>query len=198
MSRKALDLAGKKFGRLTVETRGSNSKQGAARWYCRCDCGKQTLVIASMLVTDNGTISCGCIRKDPSRKKTRANFIDMVGYHSGRLTVIERGPNKEDGTAQWICKCDCGSPKQTLLTGRNLRKNVTKSCGCLWQEHIDWMVENQGELLAEYRNRGTPQATCHPDRPHASRGLCAECYYQVKRTYNPERDKATAKARRER
>ena len=57
-----------------------------------------------------------------------------VGNVYGRLTVIERGPNKKDGTARWYCKCSCGNPELVLVMGSSLRNGKTKSCGCLHKE----------------------------------------------------------------
>lgn len=34
-----------------------------------------------------------------------------------------------------------------------------------------------------------PQATCHPDRPHRSLGLCNSCYFKQKVRPNPSRDR---------
>lgn len=52
----------------------------------------------------------------------------MTGQNFGRLTVLERAPNKGKAAA-WLCKCQCG--QQTITTGTSLRLGVTKSCGCL-------------------------------------------------------------------
>ena len=35
-------------------------------------------------------------------------FIDLTGQKFGRLTVIDRAPNKNSRTA-WNCLCDCGN-----------------------------------------------------------------------------------------
>ena len=129
-------------------------------------------------------------------RKRGFNIIDMVGQRSEKLTVIKRGPNKADGSAQWLCQCDCGNPKLSLLTGRNLRAHTTKSCGCLAEEHRAWISANHKTLLADYFNRGTPMAKCHPELPQEAKGLCGPCYSKLKQTYNPERDKAMAAARR--
>ena len=57
---KVIDLTGQRFGRLTVIERGPNSPHGSARWYCKCDCGKETLTTTAKL--RNGTTrSCGCL-----------------------------------------------------------------------------------------------------------------------------------------
>lgn len=56
--------------------------------------------------------------------------IDIKGQKFGKLTVLEKLPNKEGirGTL-WRCRCDCG--KETIAIGTSLRKGDKKSCGCL-------------------------------------------------------------------
>ena len=36
---KAIDMVGKRYGRLVVLKRDGNSSNGGARWLCQCDCG---------------------------------------------------------------------------------------------------------------------------------------------------------------
>lgn len=54
------ELAGQKFGRLTVLSRAENNKHGNRRWSCRCDCGEATLTTSAKLLSGH-TASCGCI-----------------------------------------------------------------------------------------------------------------------------------------
>lgn len=60
------------------------------------------------------------------------NFIDLTGEKFGRLTVVTRLENSKGGMSRWLCKCDCG--KGTICYGSNLRRGLTKSCGCLAKE----------------------------------------------------------------
>lgn len=56
--KKFKDLAGKKFGRLTVVSE-YDIKNSGRRWLCKCDCGIEKPVLAYSLI--NGlTKSCGC------------------------------------------------------------------------------------------------------------------------------------------
>lgn len=55
-----LALAGQRFGRLVVVERGPNYRGRHVRWWCRCDCGKRSLVRAAAL-RDGRTRSCGCL-----------------------------------------------------------------------------------------------------------------------------------------
>lgn len=54
--------------------------------------------------------------------------IDLTGLRYGRLTVISRAEGNKRGHALWMCKCDCGN--ECVVQGQNLRRGITKSCGC--------------------------------------------------------------------
>lgn len=58
MSRRAADLVGQRFGRLTV-IRRVESKDRNSAWLCMCDCGNYTTVIAPNLKSGKSK-SCGC------------------------------------------------------------------------------------------------------------------------------------------
>jgi hypothetical protein len=61
------DLAGQKFGRLTVIGLASSGPQGGKRkWQCRCDCGADVIVLGESLVCGE-TKSCRCLRADIMR-----------------------------------------------------------------------------------------------------------------------------------
>ena len=93
---KAQDLTGMKFGHLTVielaEPRG-----GKRCYRCVCDCGKETVVIASNLKRGN-TQSCGCLRtnkivlhnKIHGMKKTK-----LYGIWSSMRSRCNNPHNKE-------------------------------------------------------------------------------------------------------
>lgn len=56
---KAVDISGRRFGRLTAIRRAENAKCGRSRWLCVCDCGAETVVQTNSLVSGH-TTSCGC------------------------------------------------------------------------------------------------------------------------------------------
>lgn len=57
----AENLAGRRFGRLTVERYLQRPvKKGGSRWLVKCDCGKEKEVRSFSLLS-GGMISCGCI-----------------------------------------------------------------------------------------------------------------------------------------
>lgn len=58
-STKKLDLTGQRFGKLTVLRQAENIGNRTA-WVCRCDCGRETVVLTSRLRSGH-TASCGCL-----------------------------------------------------------------------------------------------------------------------------------------
>jgi hypothetical protein len=58
---KALDLAGQRFGRLTVLARVENNSNGQSYWRCICDCGNHCIVCGAHLRA-GASRSCGCSR----------------------------------------------------------------------------------------------------------------------------------------
>lgn len=59
MSRKAIDMTGRRYGRLVVKRR-DGQRNNQLCWHCTCDCGKSTSVPGSRLRSGN-TRSCGCL-----------------------------------------------------------------------------------------------------------------------------------------
>ena len=66
--RRATDLAGQTFGRLTVIAREANTDNthGRPRWRCRCSCGSEPVILAASLLAGR-TRSCGCLRAEVAR-----------------------------------------------------------------------------------------------------------------------------------
>lgn len=58
-------------------------------------------------------------------------LVDMTGWRFGKLTVIEKAGNADDGHPIWLCRCDCGDTHQ--VRSGNLRNGGTISCGCLYR-----------------------------------------------------------------
>ncbi len=58
----AVDMLGRRYGRLLVIERGPSVRNGV-HWWCQCDCGRRTLVLGAQL-RNGGTQSCGCHRNE--------------------------------------------------------------------------------------------------------------------------------------
>lgn len=57
---------------------------------------------------------------------------DLTGRRFGRLTAVARVGTSQEGSATWLCRCDCGN--ETVVPSIFLSSGHTKSCGCLKQE----------------------------------------------------------------
>lgn len=75
---------GKRFGKLVVIKRANN--EGPSRYVCQCDCGNKTTVSLGAL-TSGGVLSCGCIKKETSRKSM--DKIKDLGYKKAKNLRVE-------------------------------------------------------------------------------------------------------------
>lgn len=66
-------MLGRRFGKLVVVAY-SDTRSGAARWKCVCDCGNEHVVFAQML--KRGTTHCGCERY--SKRSVADRFWEKV------------------------------------------------------------------------------------------------------------------------
>ena len=121
------DLTGRKFGRLTVIREAERKNPVRRYWLCRCQCGRETVVDGSHLISGH-TKSCGCWRKEFSKEKSR----DIRGMRFGRLTALREAAPEEGGSGVWKCRCDCG--KEIFCSKDSLMRGNTRSCGCLREE----------------------------------------------------------------
>lgn len=98
--RKARDLTGNRFGMLTVMHRMPNrqvGKNSRVVWHCRCDCGKETDVLA-LLLCEGLVKSCGCLSISHAERvmtnylkdhdvhfEPQYYFDDLLGCNGGYL-----------------------------------------------------------------------------------------------------------------
>ena len=59
---KAVEIVGRKVGRVVVIARAGSTSQGQSRWLCRCECGTEITRTWDTLKRNKGT-SCGCDRR---------------------------------------------------------------------------------------------------------------------------------------
>ena len=132
-----LDLTGQRFGRLTVIKEADKyiSPQGLkfVQWLCKCDCGNDTIVLATNLKKGT-TKSCGCYNIEQAKKRL---FKDLTGQKFGRLTAIKpienhTNSNGKSMMTKWLCRCDCGN--ECNVQSGNLLSGHTLSCGCYNKE----------------------------------------------------------------
>lgn len=116
---KIKDLSGLQFNEMTVLEQDIelSLEKGRIYWKCRCSCGREKSVRADGLKTIK---TCGECKKD------------LTGQKFGRLEVLYRGKKDRASHQYWFCKCECGNIVE--VNSDNLRRGLTKSCGCLHSE----------------------------------------------------------------
>jgi len=145
-----VDLTGKTFGRLTVQSRGSNSAKNGARWLCLCTCGTQKQVDSYNLRHGN-TKSCGCLHIETSIHKLKAlpkgkgrPLERLEGQTFGLLTVLYR-----EITVPYKCVCRCVCGNTTSARTGNLKRGSVSSCGC--KVHLGKHGQaRKGKITLEY------------------------------------------------
>ncbi len=64
-----------------------------------------------------------------------SNVVDMVGQTYGRLLILREDSARDtNGGIKWLCACDCGATK--AISGLQLRRGDTISCGCANSERM--------------------------------------------------------------
>lgn len=82
------DLTGHKYGRLTAVEYVGKTKNGNAKWLCKCDCGGRK-VVASWGLISGRTQSCGCIKREQNHQlffqhgESGSNRTRLYGIWSG-------------------------------------------------------------------------------------------------------------------
>jgi hypothetical protein len=127
----AVDITGQRFGRLVaIKWTGRSTQHRNRLWLCRCDCGLRVETTAATLRRGDSQ-SCGCLQREGAAKAAQARALDLRGERFGRWVAVERGRDPSDRGA-WLCRCDCGNT--AIILTANLRRGLSRSCGCLNHE----------------------------------------------------------------
>lgn len=86
------DLTGLKFGKLTVIKRMPNNQNNKAVWLCKCECGKEAVIIGSRLYTGK-TKSCGCLTVEKTIERSTKHGQGHSHLYGTRMNMIDRCTN---------------------------------------------------------------------------------------------------------
>ena len=86
-----IDLTGQKFGRWTVIKRSYPNKGIEPVWLCKCDCGKEKIVIGNSLRKGDSK-SCGCLSNELKSARRKLNS----GLASMRAVIRQYKANAEN------------------------------------------------------------------------------------------------------
>lgn len=140
------ELSGKRFENLVVQ-KLSHIKNNRSYWKCKCDCGKEKIVVGTVL-TGNQIVSCGC----HSRNNAAKQLEDFTNKKFGKLTVQHRVENNKNNQTQWYCKCDCGG--HIIYPAFYLKRNKYPKCkGCKYSLGQKTKSAGHGDISLSYFRR---------------------------------------------
>lgn len=143
MSRKIKNLAGKKFGSLTVVEMAGRERFGAVLWLCRCECGKESIVMGGNL-TNGHTKSCGCKKAELAK-----------------ATIEKKKSSYKSQTLCWDCIRSAAPP--SLQCARD------KSGGKEFPDGAEYFVEPTRERYDNVTVVNCPEYLSMHDRKNAER-----------------------------
>ena len=85
----AIDMAGRRYGKLVVVSRSNNAIGGTARWLCKCDCGG-TGIYAGTAIRAGRQKSCGCGMRETMFRAADGS-LHLHGMSSSRAYRIWAG-----------------------------------------------------------------------------------------------------------
>lgn len=122
MGRRAIELTGRRFGKLVVLKREQNEPKKHARWLCRCDCGKEVIIQSHCLIQGTQR-SCGCL---------------LVEMH------LTHGKTNSRLYNVWNCmKQRCGNPNNHNYKEYGERGiSICDEWKCSFEAFEKWSLEN--------------------------------------------------------
>lgn len=99
-------------------------------------------------------LSCVAYERPAGRGFCFMKALQLTGLKFGRLTVIKQD-GKLNREIKWLCQCVCGGMVSTI--GSNIKRGITKSCGCLQRNNAGTYSKTHGEggqgnTTPEYRS----------------------------------------------
>lgn len=89
ISKQAIDLTGKTFGRYKVLFPVSKDSRGVLHWMCECSCGNKKAVDGCSL-RRGAVVSCGCYHKELSTTHGKHNTREYVLWLSCKARAREK------------------------------------------------------------------------------------------------------------
>lgn len=150
----ALQLDGKRFGRLLVLKRDPNHATKKTWWHCKCDCGAEAVIRGNRL-TAGMTRSCGCLQRELSAERGAARSFS----HGLARTITARS---------WYgMMTRCRNPKWDTYKKYGAKGvKVCERIASSPQVLIDLIGERPSRIFSLDRKNS---------RGHYSCGMCREC-----------------------
>jgi hypothetical protein len=91
---RVMDIAGRRFGRITVISLSHINKN--SYWHCKCDCGNEFIAIGNNMIRGK-QVSCGCFKKELTGELRRTHGETKTRFYQIWAKMKSRTLNKNDG-----------------------------------------------------------------------------------------------------
>jgi hypothetical protein len=115
-------LVGRKFGKLTVNSRAESIKPGEPLWNCQCDCGSECQ-ITEYVLRDGNVKSCGCYKEEQQEQNMDKDFAvltpnpkDKVEFNGKVKTLSAHAKDNKIGIKAVISRLEEGWNLEKALT----------------------------------------------------------------------------------
>jgi hypothetical protein len=141
-----VDHTGKRFGRLTVIELAGRKKAGSRMrpaWLCRCECGKETVVVSQQLCSGT-TNSCGCLQRETARVVNSTHGRSRTAEHRIWMHMRARCLSPTDASypnygGRWIRVCRRWNRFENFIEDMGQRPS---------QNHTIERIDNDGPYSA--------------------------------------------------
>lgn len=114
LSRDKVEMIGKRFGRLVVESKSENRADGERKWNCLCDCGSRHVSTGTALRCGDSK-SCGCLQRE--KASVQAKSMGDANKTHGMTNSREFNVWKSV-----VARCSCETtPSYRYYGGRGIR-----------------------------------------------------------------------------
>lgn len=159
---KLLDLVNQRFGRLVVVRRGASTCRGETRWVCRCDCGREKLVLSNSL-RRGLTSSCGSHPPTTHGMSSTKAYKTWERIWQRTTNPKAKGYQNYGGRGIRVCRrwrrfenfhADMGDPPAPHLTieRKNNNGNYCRS-NCRWATTAEQNINSRRNRRISYNGK---------------------------------------------
>lgn len=170
--KRATDITGQRFNRLTVLGFSHHDAGKRGHWLCRCDCGAETRVQGWSLANGR-TKSCGCIVPATSAAVNRTHGQSPVGNWSGAYRAWmgmmqrvrgDKDKHRRDYVERGIGVCeqwrsfenfyaDMGDRPEGMTLGREDNDKGYSFDNCRWETPKQQARNTRRNIMIEWRGK---------------------------------------------
>jgi hypothetical protein len=158
MARRLIDLSGRQFGRWTVVAIHPERHRGHVRWFCRCQCDTERVVVGDSL-HQGISQSCGCLAREKTIKRNTTHGLSKTRAYSVWTGMLQRCLNPRHrayafygGRGITVCErwlifenffADMGEPPEGRTLDRHNNDLGYRKANCHWATRAEQIANRR-------------------------------------------------------